>query len=142
VHLGSVHCKAEQLLDLLDRVDCQKLYLVGDIVDMWAMTKRGALARGAHEGSAQDHEDLPRRPEVIYIPGNHDANFREFCNRDFGNIRIRKTVIHETGTGQRMLVTHGDELDYAVRYSRLNRFIGDIAYETADVGEPARQPGA
>jgi hypothetical protein len=28
-----------------------------------------------------------------------------------------------------MLVTHGDELDYAVRYSRLNRFIGDIAYE-------------
>jgi UDP-2,3-diacylglucosamine pyrophosphatase LpxH len=40
VHLGSVHCKAEQLLDLLDRVDCRTLYLVGDIVDVWAMTKR------------------------------------------------------------------------------------------------------
>jgi UDP-2,3-diacylglucosamine pyrophosphatase LpxH len=38
-------------------------------------------------------------------------------------------VIHETGRGKRMLVTHGDELDYAVRYSRLNRFIGDIGYE-------------
>jgi UDP-2,3-diacylglucosamine pyrophosphatase LpxH len=67
--------------------------------------------------------------EVIYIPGNHDANFREFCGSDFGNIQIRETVIHETGRGKRMLVTHGDELDYAVRYSRLNRFIGDIAYD-------------
>ena len=28
-----------------------------------------------------------------------------------------------------MLVIHGDELDYAVRYSRLNRYIGDVAYE-------------
>jgi UDP-2,3-diacylglucosamine pyrophosphatase LpxH len=67
--------------------------------------------------------------EVVYIPGNHDASFREFCGADFGNIRIREHEIHETGLGKRMLVSHGDELDYAVRYSRLNRFIGDIAYE-------------
>ena len=40
VHLGSVHSKAEQLLQLLDRVECERLYLVGDIVDVWAMQRR------------------------------------------------------------------------------------------------------
>jgi UDP-2,3-diacylglucosamine pyrophosphatase LpxH len=67
--------------------------------------------------------------EVIYIPGNHDQNFREFCGSEFGNVQIRHSAIHETGAGRRMLVTHGDELDYAVRYSRLNRIIGDVGYE-------------
>jgi len=37
VHLGSKDCKAEFLLHLLKRVDVERLYLVGDIVDFWAM---------------------------------------------------------------------------------------------------------
>ncbi|MDP5054859.1 MAG: UDP-2,3-diacylglucosamine diphosphatase [Congregibacter sp.] len=129
VHLGSVHCKAEPLLELLERVECQKLYLVGDIVDVWAMTKRVHWPE-SHTRVLRKIMKISRgNTEVVYIPGNHDANFREFCGADFGNIRIREHAIHETGQGKRMLVSHGDELDYAVRYSRLNRFIGDIAYE-------------
>ena len=27
--------------------------------------------------------------EIIYIPGNHDANFREFCGNDFGQLPCR-----------------------------------------------------
>jgi UDP-2,3-diacylglucosamine pyrophosphatase LpxH len=127
--LGSVHCKAEQLLDLLDRVECRKLYLVGDIVDVWAMTKRVHWPE-SHTKVLRKITKISRGDtDVVYIPGNHDANFREFCGAEFGNIRIREHVIHETRQGKRMLVSHGDELDYAVRYSRLNRFVGDIAYE-------------
>jgi UDP-2,3-diacylglucosamine pyrophosphatase LpxH len=129
VHLGSVHCKAEQLLSLLDRVECKQLYLVGDIVDVWAMNRRVHWPE-SHTKVLRKILKISRgMTEVVYIPGNHDANFREFCNSDLGNIRIRKTAIHKTGTGQRMLVTHGDELDYAVRYSRINRVIGDFGYE-------------
>ena len=40
VHLGSRHCKAEQLLAFLKRLRCEQLFLVGDIVDVWAMHKR------------------------------------------------------------------------------------------------------
>jgi len=40
VHLGSAHSKADELLALLDRVQCEKLYLVGDIIDLLAMQKR------------------------------------------------------------------------------------------------------
>ncbi|MEM9314463.1 MAG: UDP-2,3-diacylglucosamine diphosphatase [Pseudomonadota bacterium] len=129
VHLGSVHCKAEELLDLLDRADCRTLFLVGDIVDVWAMTRRVHWPE-SHSKVLRKIQKISRgATEVIYIPGNHDANFREFCDSDFGNIRIRKTTIHETATGQRMLVTHGDELDFAVRYGRLNRLIGDFGYD-------------
>jgi UDP-2,3-diacylglucosamine pyrophosphatase LpxH len=129
VHLGSVHCKAEQLLDLLQRVECKRLYLVGDIVDVWAMTRRVHWPE-SHSRVLRKILKISRgSTEVIYIPGNHDQNFREFCGSDFGNVQIRQNAIHRTGAGKRMLVTHGDELDYAVRYSRLNRIIGDVGYE-------------
>ena len=37
VHLGSKYCKAKQLLEFLDRIEFDQLYLVGDIVDLLAM---------------------------------------------------------------------------------------------------------
>jgi len=36
VHLGSKACRAEFLLDFLHSVKCEHLYLVRDIVDLWA----------------------------------------------------------------------------------------------------------
>lgn len=129
IHLGSVHCKAEQLLELLDQVQCRKLYLVGDIVDVWAMQKRVHWPE-SHTRVLRRFLKMSRHDtEVIYIPGNHDQNFREFCGSDFGHVRIRESMVHRTAAGKSMLVIHGDELDYAVRYSRLNRLIGDIAYD-------------
>jgi UDP-2,3-diacylglucosamine pyrophosphatase LpxH len=55
----------------------------------------GALARVAHAVLRKIMKISRGATEVIYIPGNHDANFREFCGSDFGNIQIRETVIHE-----------------------------------------------
>lgn len=42
VHLGTRHCQAEQLLEFLRDYEADYLYLLGDIVDLWAM------ARGIH----------------------------------------------------------------------------------------------
>jgi len=129
VHLGSVHCRAEYLLQFLKRVDCKRLYLVGDIVDMWAMRKRVYWPE-SHNAVLRELLKMSRRGvELIYIPGNHDMNFREFCGSEFGNVRIRETAIHRTLDNRRLLVTHGDELDFAVRHSWLNRMIGDVAYD-------------
>jgi UDP-2,3-diacylglucosamine pyrophosphatase LpxH len=35
VHLGSANCHADALADFLHAVRCQRLYLVGDIFDLW-----------------------------------------------------------------------------------------------------------
>jgi len=129
VHLGSVHCKAEQLLAMLDRLDCERLYLVGDIVDVWAMQRRVFWPESHNRVLRRIMQLSQGDTEVIYIPGNHDHNFREFCGSEFGKVRILRQQVHVTGKGLRLLVTHGDELDYAVRYSRLNRLIGDVGYD-------------
>ena len=129
VHLGSVHCKAEQLLELLNRIECQHLYLVGDIIDVWAMSKRVHWPESHTKILRKLFQISQGTTEVTYIPGNHDANFREFCGGKFENISVCESLIHESTQGKRLLVIHGDELDYAVRYSGLNRFVGDIAYE-------------
>ena len=38
VHLGTPDCKAAYLLDFLRQLQCQKLYLVGDIIDLEALS--------------------------------------------------------------------------------------------------------
>lgn len=40
VHLGFRGCGAGLLLDLLRSSECDRLYLVGDTIDMWAVKKR------------------------------------------------------------------------------------------------------
>lgn len=129
VHLGSRHCKAEQLLAFLKRLRCEQLFLVGDIVDVWAMHKRVHWPQ-AHNNVLRKFLSMAKKGvKVTYIPGNHDANFREFCGAEFGLIHIARDVRFETETGKTLLVMHGDELDFAVRYSRINRWLGDSAYD-------------
>ncbi|EGG94948.1 Ser/Thr protein phosphatase family protein, UDP-2,3-diacylglucosamine hydrolase [gamma proteobacterium IMCC1989] len=40
IHLGCKDCKAEYLLDFLNNSTIDTLFLVGDIVDLWALSKK------------------------------------------------------------------------------------------------------
>ena len=129
VHLGSRHSKANELLQLFERIEFETLYLVGDIVDLLAM-KRRVHWPNTHNKVLREIMKLSRREgsRVIYVPGNHDYAFRTLVGGALGDMDIRRSVEHLTATGRRFLVLHGDELDYAVRYSKLNRVVGDFAY--------------
>jgi UDP-2,3-diacylglucosamine pyrophosphatase LpxH len=39
IHLGTRGCNAPLLLDFLSSIECETLYLVGDIVDGWRLSK-------------------------------------------------------------------------------------------------------
>jgi UDP-2,3-diacylglucosamine pyrophosphatase LpxH len=67
--------------------------------------------------------------KVIYVPGNHDENIREFCGSLFGNVSIRRRYVHSTADGREFLVLHGDEFDSAVKCSRWLARFGATAYE-------------
>lgn len=41
-HLGSRHCHAEELAEFLSTLRCRRLYLVGDIIDLWWLAQRRA----------------------------------------------------------------------------------------------------
>ena len=40
IHLGTKGCQSERLLDFLYKHTCDKLYLVGDIIDGWKLEQR------------------------------------------------------------------------------------------------------
>ncbi len=128
VHLGSRDCKAEFLIDLLSNVKCETLYLVGDIVDLWAL-KRRIYWPDSHNQLVRKILKLSKKgTRVIYIPGNHDDPARALVGEMFGSVEVHRRYIHETATGQRLLVLHGDEFDGAIRYSHLLRKLGDASY--------------
>src|SRR5688572_23078327 len=58
IHLGFRGCRAEYLLDFLNSVECDTLYLVGDIVDLWSL-KRSVYWPKAHHDVLRA---LPRKP--------------------------------------------------------------------------------
>ncbi len=72
-----------------------------------------------------------RGTRIVYIPGNHDEMFRQYCGLDFGGVAIRRQAVHETADGRRLLVLHGDEFDAIMLSHRWLAYLGDAAYEFA-----------
>jgi UDP-2,3-diacylglucosamine pyrophosphatase LpxH len=128
IHLGTRGCQAELLLDFLRHMSCDRLYLVGDIVDGWKM-KGGWYWPQSHNDVVQKILRLARKgAKVIYIPGNHDDRVRDFCGVHFGGVLVARDAVHETAEGLRFLVVHGDEFDAVVRHAAWLGFAGDVAY--------------
>jgi UDP-2,3-diacylglucosamine pyrophosphatase LpxH len=131
IHLGTRGCQADLLLDFLRRTDSDTLYLVGDIIDGWRL-KRSWYWPQAHNDVVQKLLRKARKgTRIVYIPGNHDENFRDFAFRRFGRVVIQNHAIHVTADGRRLLVLHGDQFDGVVRHARWLAFAGDRAYQAA-----------
>ena len=128
LHLGTRACQAERLLDLLRDYDSEHLFLVGDIIDFWAM------ARGIYWTPAQNTvvQKILRRARhgqhVMLIPGNHDEVLREYDGVSFGDILVKTEHVHVTADGRRFLLIHGDEFDQVTRYHRWLAVLGDVGY--------------
>ena len=129
IHLGTRGCNDRLLIDFLDHVDSDRLFLVGDIIDGWRMKKRFYWPERHNAIVRRVMKRAKRGTEVIYIPGNHDEMFRQFSGMNFGGVEIRRKAIHTTADGRRLLVLHGDEFDAIVLAHRWLAFLGDAAYE-------------
>jgi UDP-2,3-diacylglucosamine pyrophosphatase LpxH len=111
VHLGTGGCKAGALATFLASTPCDTLFLVGDIIDGWRLRRRWYWP-DAH--TAVLHEILRKvdgGTRVVYVPGNHDEAFRDFCGRSLAGIEIAREAVHETADGKCLLVVHGDQFD-------------------------------
>ncbi|MCC2605455.1 UDP-2,3-diacylglucosamine diphosphatase [Planctobacterium marinum] len=129
IHLGYKDCKADYLLDFLKRSKIETLYLVGDIVDMWAMSKR-FLWPQAHNELFHYLLNLSRSgTKVIYLPGNHDEPCQKYDGMCFGDVEIHREYIHTTADGKKLLLLHGDIFDSEVCFGPVTAWIGDKGYE-------------
>ena len=134
VHLGTRGCKAEYLDAFLASIECERLYLVGDIFDGWAM-QRGSIY------FPQTHVNVVRRvlnkarkgTAVTYVLGNHDEMLRQYLDYadvlGFGNIRVVNEATHALADGRVLWVTHGDLYDVVVQAHRWLAILGDRGYD-------------
>jgi len=131
LHLGSKHCKVDELSKFLDNLDCEHLYLVGDIIDGWRLQKKWYWPQ-SHNKILTKILKLSKRMNVTYITGNHDEFLRTFGSKNnFGKIDIVNRATHVGVDGKRYLVIHGDLFDYLMKtqFGRLVMAIGDHAYD-------------
>lgn len=128
IHLGTRGCNAAMLIDFFDHVDCDTMYLVGDIIDGWRLKKKLFWPAEHNDVVWRVLKRARRGTRVVYIPGNHDEMFRQFCGLDFGGVEIMHQAIHQTADGRRLLVLHGDEFDAVMLAHRWLAFVGDAAY--------------
>jgi UDP-2,3-diacylglucosamine pyrophosphatase LpxH len=129
IHLGTPGCQALALLDFLRSVECDTLYLVGDIIDGWQL-RRNWFWPQAHNDVVQKLLRKARKgTRVIFIPGNHDEFARRYVEHNFGGVDVAEDWLHTTADGRRLWVTHGDLFDGVIQCAKWLAYVGDSLYE-------------
>jgi UDP-2,3-diacylglucosamine pyrophosphatase LpxH len=128
IHLGTRACQADRLLSFLRQYESQYLYLVGDIVDFWAMSRSIHWSRQQNTVVQKLLKRARHGTRVIFVPGNHDEVLREYVGTSFGDIELVQEHVHVAADGRRYAVLHGDEFDQVTRHHRWVAVLGDVAY--------------
>ncbi len=128
VHLGTAGCQADALLSFLRDYEAETIYLVGDIVDAWALKRRWYWPQAHNDVIQKLLRKARKGTRVVYVPGNHDESARQFGGLAFGGIEVLTETVHVTADGRRLWVVHGDEFDGVMRHARWLAHLGDRAY--------------
>src|ERR1700687_5456777 len=116
VHLGARGSQAERLLDFLRGHDADTIYLVGDIVDGWALRSSWYWPQSHNDFVQKMLRKARKGAKVIYVPGNHDEFLRNYYGTHFGGIDL---VVQNA----RWLAHLGDKAyDFAIQMNRLVNF--------------------
>lgn len=131
VHLGTRGCRADFLASFLKQVECENLYLVGDIVDGWRLKKSWYWDTHHDEVIRLVLRMARHGTDVRYIPGNHDEVFRAWLGHEFSGVKLQDEAVHIAADGRSYLVIHGDQFDGVIRYAKFLALLGDWAYDWA-----------
>ena len=128
VHLGSRGCHAELLVQFLQVVDSENLFLLGDIIDLEALARQLYWPESHMQALRAIIGKARRGTRVVYVPGNHDARFRAHCGRRLADVEIHRFFLFENARGKRYLLLHGDEFDGLVACGGWLTAVGAFAY--------------
>ena len=128
IHLGTRGSKAEVLLSFLKDIECDNLFLVGDIFDGWRLKKDWYWPQ-EHSTVIQKILRLSRKgTRIIYLPGNHDEFMRQFLEHNFGSVELYDEIVYEALNGKKYVVIHGDKFDLVTMNMKWLAHVGDWAY--------------
>ena len=130
VHLGTKFSKASQLLEFIRDYESENLYLVGDIIDGWAI-KRKFVWEQSHSDVIQKILRKARKSTNVYfIAGNHDEFLRPFVPIILGDrLKIESEMEYIDLNNNKFLVTHGDFFDSITMTKKWLAVLGDYGYD-------------
>ncbi|MBQ1766428.1 MAG: UDP-2,3-diacylglucosamine diphosphatase [Aquincola sp.] len=129
LHLGTPGCQALALLEFLREVECETLYLVGDIIDGWQLRRSWYWPQSHNDVVQKILRKARKGTRVVFVPGNHDEFARRYLDVNFGGVEVLEECMHTTADGRTLWVTHGDLYDGVVQCARWLALVGDVAYE-------------
>lgn len=130
LHLGTLDSKANEVVEFLKSLTCEKLILNGDTIDTWAL-KRGSRWLPRHNRVIRKILKMTEKDntEVIYLRGNHDDINESLLPMSLGLISVAKEHIHTTIDGKRYLVVHGDGFDSVTTNHKWLAVLGSVGYD-------------
>jgi UDP-2,3-diacylglucosamine pyrophosphatase LpxH len=128
IHLGSRACRADELLDFLKAYDATNIFLLGDIVDFWAMSRSLYWPQQHNTVVQKILKKARHNVRVHLIPGNHDEALREYVGSSFGDITLLRDHVYTAADGRRYALLHGDEYDQVTTCHRWVSVLGDFSY--------------
>ncbi len=131
LHLGTPGCQAPALLQFLRQVECETLYLVGDIIDGWQLRRSWYWPQSHNDVVQKILRKARKGTRVVFIPGNHDEFARRYLQHSFGGVEVLEDCEHVTADGRRLWITHGDLFDGVVQCAPWLAHVGDAAYDAA-----------
>jgi UDP-2,3-diacylglucosamine pyrophosphatase LpxH len=129
LHLGTPGCQAAALLDFLRELDCETLYLVGDIIDGWQLRRSWYWPQSHNDVVQKILRKARKGTRVVFVPGNHDEFLRRYVAHNFGGVDVVDEAVHTLADGRRLWVTHGDLFDGVIQCAAWLAHVGDLAYE-------------
>jgi len=131
MHLGAKSCQYTQIEDFLNHHTCDYLYLNGDIIDAWALSRKWRWKNEYNAIIKQILKKSQQGTQVVYVLGNHDDFLRAWITSGlkFGNISMSNEAVHQCVDGRSYLVTHGDLFDGVSRLAPWLSWAGAKGYE-------------
>ncbi len=128
IHLGSTACQTSLLLNFLKTLKTDKIFLVGDIIDLWAL-KRNWFWPLDHNEVVRAIFEFSDTIPLIYVIGNHDELLGFLDGYQFGNLKICRETIHQMVDGRKLLVIHGDAFDLILKNAHWLSVLGSAIYD-------------
>lgn len=127
LHLGTRGCSADKILRFLKENNADTIYLVGDIVDGWRLSKKFYWPQSHNDVIQKLLKKARKGTKIIWVAGNHDEFLNNFIGNFFGNIEIVDEISH-TINDKKILIIHGDKFDGITKYHKWLALLGDYAY--------------
>lgn len=130
VHLGTKFSQADLLNDFLKQHESENLFLVGDIIDGWAIRRKFRWYQSHSNVVQRILKKAKKGTSVYFITGNHDEFIRPFTPLLLGDsLEVTNELEYKGIDGKRYLVTHGDFFDMITLTKKWLAVLGDYGYE-------------